>query len=347
MSIQSEINRIKTDKESLITNLKEKGIEIADGATLGDISIDVGEIEIGIDTSDATATSSDILSGKTAYVNDEKITGTIATKTSSNLTASGATVTVPAGYYASNASKSVGTATQATPSVTINSSGLITATATQTAGYIVAGTKSATKQLAFQAAKTITPTTVNQTAVAGGYYTGGDVVVKGDSNLVAENIAEGISIFGVTGTHSSGGSSGGSTDSEDSLITREVTTYTNDRVATIGGYAFAYYSKLTSVSFPSCTTIGDYAFASCFNLTSVSFPSCTTIGGFAFRSCSKLTTIYLGASSICTLAASNAFSGTGIWSTKGYIYVPSSLYASYKTATNWVFFSNRIFSYAF
>lgn len=47
MSIQSEINRIKTDKESLITNLKEKGVQIADGATLGDISLNVKEIESG------------------------------------------------------------------------------------------------------------------------------------------------------------------------------------------------------------------------------------------------------------------------------------------------------------
>ena len=157
-----------------------------------------------LDTSDATATAADILSGKTAYVDGEKITGTIATKTSSNLTTSGATVSVPAGYYASAASKSVATATQATPSVTVSSAGLITASATQTAGYVTAGTKSGTKQLTTQAAKTVTPTTSNQTAVASGRYTTGAITVKGDANLKAENIASGVSIFGVVGTHSGG-----------------------------------------------------------------------------------------------------------------------------------------------
>jgi len=222
----------------------------------------------GIDTSDATATAGDILSGKTAYVDGEKITGTIATKTASNLSASGKTVTVPAGYYASQVtkdvstatradttisvttddtndkititasnnqttgyvtganktasktisltasgatitasdgtnsiSKSVTTTTQATPSVSIDSAGLITASATQTAGYVAAGTKSGTKQLTVQDAKTVTPTTSNQTAVASGRYTTGAITVKGDANLVAANIAQGKTIFGVAGTH--------------------------------------------------------------------------------------------------------------------------------------------------
>ena len=74
-----------------------------------------------------------------------------------------------------------------------------------------AGSKSGTKQLTTQAAKTIIPSTSNQTAVASGRYTTGTITVKGDSNLKAENIAEGISIFGVTGTHSGGG--GGSSQS--------------------------------------------------------------------------------------------------------------------------------------
>ena len=92
------------------------------------------------------------------------------------------------------------TATQATPSITVGSDGLITASATQSAGYVAAGTKSATKQLTVQAAKTVTPTTSNQTAVASGRYTTGAVTVKGDSNLKAANIKKGVSIFGVTGT---------------------------------------------------------------------------------------------------------------------------------------------------
>ena len=103
------------------------------------------------------------------------------------------------------------TATQATPSITVSSSGLITASATQGAGYVAAGTKSATKQITTQAAKTITPGTADQTAVASGSYTTGAVTVKGDANLLPGNIKSGVSIFGVAGAYegSSGGGSGG------------------------------------------------------------------------------------------------------------------------------------------
>ena len=93
----------------------------------------------------------------------------------------------------------------ATPMIDVSAGGLITAKTEQEKGYVPGGTKSATQQLTTQAAKTVTPGTTAQTAVASGRYTTGDVQVAGDANLKAENIAEGVSIFGVTGTHSGGG----------------------------------------------------------------------------------------------------------------------------------------------
>jgi hypothetical protein len=122
--------------------------------------------------------AADLLAGKQLIDgNGNIVEGTIATKTSSNLTASGAIVTVPAGYYASNTTKSVSTATQASPSITVSSSGLITASVTQSAGYVKAGTRSGAKQLTTKSATTITPTTSEQTAVNSGVYTTGAIKV--------------------------------------------------------------------------------------------------------------------------------------------------------------------------
>ena len=150
-------------------------------------------------------TASDLLSGK-QLINSEGniVTGTIETKTESDLSSFGPTVAVPAGYYAERVQKAVTGATVATPSISINNSGLITASVTQTAGYVTYGTKSATKQLTVQAAQTITPGTTDKTIDSGKYLTGTQTI-KGDANLKAENIVSGVSIFGVNGTATGGG----------------------------------------------------------------------------------------------------------------------------------------------
>ena len=116
----------------------------------------------------------------------------------------------------------------------------------------------------------------------------------------------------------------------------------------IGNSAFAFCFSLQTVSFPACTSIGSGAFYACSNLTAVSFPSCTSIRNYAFCRCVKLLSLYFTGSGVISLAHSNAFSSTPIagYTTStggvyGSIYVPSSLLASYKTATNWTYFSNR------
>ena len=175
------------------------------------------------DTSDATLTSGDqMLSGYTAYADGVKYTGSITSKSGADLTVEGATVTVPAGFYSTSVSASVASGSASTPATTItanptisvNASGLITAsvsgsqsiTPTVSAGYVTSGTAgtvsvsgSDTQQLTTQAAQTITPTTANQTIPSGTYLTGTQTIL-GDANLVASNILRNVSIFGVTGT---------------------------------------------------------------------------------------------------------------------------------------------------
>lgn len=72
----------------------------------------------------------------------------ITRRSSSDLTASGATVTAPAGYYSAQASKSVATGTAGTPTATkgtvSNHAVTVTPSVTNTAGYISGGTKTGT-----------------------------------------------------------------------------------------------------------------------------------------------------------------------------------------------------------
>lgn len=58
-----------------------------------------------------------------------------------------------------------------------------------------------TGTLTQQSGKTVMPGTSNVVAVESGKYTTGTVYIKGDSNLTADNIKSGTSIFGVTGSY--------------------------------------------------------------------------------------------------------------------------------------------------
>lgn len=164
-------------------------------------------------------------------------------RTSADLSASGATVTAPAGVYSTDASASVASGSATTPATTISSSptitvssaGLITATNSKTqsvtptvsAGYVSSGTAgtitvsgSNTKQLTTQAAQTKYPSTSDQTISSGRYLTGTQTF-KGVllTNLTAANIKKDVvvkvgdssnasRIASITGTYEGSGGSG-------------------------------------------------------------------------------------------------------------------------------------------
>ena len=97
---------------------------------------------------------------------------------------------------------------------------------------------------------------------------------------------------------------------------------------------FSNCRQLTTINmFENYTdTIKTYCFYYCTSLQNINIHNSTSIGSNVFGYCSALTDITITKTSVCTLSATNAFANIGHTVT---IHVPSSLIASYQTATNW------------
>ena len=118
---------------------------------------------------------------------------------------------------------------------------------------------------------------------------------------------------------------------------------------TVGSSAFYRCQYLETISFPSLRIIYNNAFASCQSLSVASFPSVTSIAANAFNGCSKLEKLYLTGSSVAK-ATQNAFANTPMSNSTytgsfGSIYVPASLVDSYKIASGFSYYADRITSY--
>ena len=109
----------------------------------------------------------------------------------------------------------------------------------------------------------------------------------------------------------------------------------------IPSYAFYRCSNLTHITLPLVTKINENAFAYCTSLNKIDLPSVTSILTYVFNNCTALNALILRSSTMCTLSSTNSLSNTPIASGTGYIYVPSALVNSYKTATNWSTYASK------
>ena len=114
------------------------------------------------------------------------------------------------------------------------------------------------------------------------------------------------------------------------------------KLTAVQGNCFRQCTSATSVNLPVCTSLAANAFQKDALIEKMDFPMVTSIAATAFDQCSALTAVILRADKVCTLANVSAFNNTPIKSGTGYIYVPSSLVDSYKSASNWSTYASQI-----
>lgn len=199
-----------TDNTTLLNALKTKAQNLPNRGTGS------GGGSGSADLSFVTATASDILAGRTgADSSGNAVNGSMTNQGAWSTTkTSNGDVPIPAGFHNGSGKVSVNVSTSDgaldTPSISFNTAnGKFTATSkVKTSGYIsTSETKTASYTINTYLGGEYTPTKASQTVSLTGKYCTGNVVIKGDNNLIPANIKNGISIFGVAGSYTGDGGS--------------------------------------------------------------------------------------------------------------------------------------------
>lgn len=187
---------------------------------------------------------------------------------------------------------------QATPEIHISESGLITASATQEEGMVLAGTKSAELQMPTKSGAIIEPSKETQVAIRKGEYAVGDISVNpisdeyikpsGTLEITENNKEYNVAEFETANVKIAIQSK--FSQLVDRTIT-EVTAEDLEGITEIMGYAFYDCRKLERVILPNgVVSIAGSAFADCRAMTHIELPAgLKRLGVRTFQTCSKLT----------------------------------------------------------